>query len=174
MDVGRARRRGYTRGMSVARGDLQPVSASAVAYCRAARRLRGRLADRPVRLHRALRELGMTEAAPALARRAGDVAAEPVGLAGGFAAEVERRMDGPVLRLAQRRTLLAKAQRMGIGRFEANLVIAAVQHERRAGPGPRQTTSALNNGYGAGAASALLALMLQALIAWGAWRVWCG
>ena len=158
--------------MSVARGDVQPVSPSAVAYCRAARRLRGRLADQPVRLHRALRELKVPEAeAPSVTGRA----AEPVGRAGGFAAEVARRMDGPVLRLAQRRFLLAKAHRMGIGRFEANLVIAAVQHERRAESCPRRVTLAPSTGCRVSqAAPAVLAFVLQGLIAWGAWRVWCG
>lgn len=155
--------------------DVHRVSPSAVAYCRAARRLRGRLADKPVRLHRALRELKMPEAAPASAPRAVRMTTGSIGLAGGFAAEVARRMDGPVLRLAQRRTLLAKAHCMGIGRFEANLVIAAVQHERRAEAGAGRITFVPNTRFHISrAAPAVLALVLQGLIAWGAWRVWCG
>ena len=159
--------------MPAGRDDFQPVSPSAVAYCRAARRLRGRLAGRPVRLHRALRELEMAETAPAPLR--GGVATERVGIAGGFAVEVGRRMDGPVLRLAQRRALLAKAHRMGIGRFEANLVIAAVQHERRAEARPHlSVSSATDAPVVRWTAPAVLAAALQALIAWSAWRVWCG
>lgn len=45
-------------------------------------------------------------------------------------------MDGPLLRYSQRQRLLRDAEQRGIGRFEANLVIAAVQHE--AGATPRQ------------------------------------
>jgi hypothetical protein len=38
-------------------------------------------------------------------------------------------MDGPVLRYSRRTDLIRTAERSGIGRFEANLIIAAVQHE---------------------------------------------
>ena len=48
-----------------------------------------------------------------------------------FADEVARAFDGPVLRYSARRALLRSSRRFGIGDFEANLVIAAVQHERR-------------------------------------------
>ena len=84
-------------------------------------------------------------------------------------------MDGPVLRHAQRRALLAIAARLGIARFEANLIIAAVQHERRTEPGRRPATSAPAAASGIlRVAPAVLGVALQALIVWGAWRVWCG
>jgi len=38
-------------------------------------------------------------------------------------------MDGPVLRYSHRTALIHAAERSGIGRFEANLIIAAIQHE---------------------------------------------
>lgn len=87
-----------------------------------------------------------------------------------FAAEVAGRMDGPVLRHAQRRALFATAARSGIGRFEANLIIAAVQHERAAtvpGAEPRHPASRWNFG------PVVVAAVLQTLIAWGAWIVFC-
>ncbi len=51
--------------------------------------------------------------------------------ASGFAELVRDRMDGPVLRYSHRTRLLSDAARRGIGRFEANLIIAAVQHQLR-------------------------------------------
>jgi hypothetical protein len=49
-----------------------------------------------------------------------------------FAAHVVASMDDGLLRYSQRRALLHKAVKMNIGRFEANLIIAAVQHQQRA------------------------------------------
>ena len=57
---------------------------------------------------------------PAKATEA-DVSAE-------FADAVAQAIDGPVLRYSQRQVLVRDAERRGIGRFEANLIIAAVQH----------------------------------------------
>ena len=45
-----------------------------------------------------------------------------------FAAEVERSLEGGVLRYSRRATLLRQARERGIGRFDANLIIATVQH----------------------------------------------
>jgi hypothetical protein len=45
-----------------------------------------------------------------------------------FAAMVRQHLDGPVLCYEDRQTLLRTAARLGIGRFDANLIIAAVQH----------------------------------------------
>ena len=97
-----------------------------MAYCRAARRLRGRHARQPAKLHNALCELS---------RRQDAARPAPAGFApvagtrcDAFAMEVVNLLEGPTLRHSQRRALLATAHRLGIGRFEANLVIAAVQH----------------------------------------------
>lgn len=53
----------------------------------------------------------------------------PAGAAQTFADLVRERMDGPVLRYSQRTRLIREAEQRGIGRFEANLIIAAVQHQ---------------------------------------------
>jgi hypothetical protein len=45
-----------------------------------------------------------------------------------FADVVLASLDGPVLRYSQRTALVDEAERRGIGRFEANLIIAAVLH----------------------------------------------
>src|SRR3954467_9974919 len=45
-----------------------------------------------------------------------------------FADVVAASIDGPVLRYTQRQVLIRDAERRGIGRFEANLIIAAVLH----------------------------------------------
>jgi hypothetical protein len=82
---------------------------------------------------RALRELA--QAADASRDPAATAAVEkpivplPAGAAQTFADLVRERMDGPVLRYSDRTRLLRAAERSGIGRFEANLIIAAVQHE---------------------------------------------
>ena len=59
----------------------------------------------------------------------GPVATLPEGAAGRFAHLVRERMDGPVLRYSHRTRLIRAAEQRGICRFEANLIIAAVQHE---------------------------------------------
>lgn len=45
-----------------------------------------------------------------------------------FADFVLASLDGPVLRYSHRLVLLREADQRGIGRFEANLIIAAVLH----------------------------------------------
>jgi hypothetical protein len=46
----------------------------------------------------------------------------------GFAAAVSAAMDGPILRFSRRQELIRQAETLGIRRFDANLLIAAVQH----------------------------------------------
>ncbi len=43
-------------------------------------------------------------------------------------AAVVDRMEGPILRYPARVALLRQAQRAGMGQFDANLIITAVQH----------------------------------------------
>lgn len=50
-----------------------------------------------------------------------------------FSDMVALALDGPVLRYSQRQKLLGQAGRMGIGRFQANLLIASVLHEKGIG-----------------------------------------
>jgi hypothetical protein len=45
-----------------------------------------------------------------------------------FARCVAAAMDGPILRYSSRLDLMRQARRTGIAPFEANLIIAAVQH----------------------------------------------
>jgi len=80
-------------------------------------------------------------------------------------------MDGPVLRYSQRRELLAVAQRTGIGRFEANLIIAAVRHRQvenhssEAAPGDSAPRRAFSLTPG------LVVLAVESLIASGIWQI---
>jgi hypothetical protein len=53
---------------------------------------------------------------------------EPADPSADFAEVVRANLDGTLLRYSQRLVLLKDAERRGIGRFEANLIIAAVLH----------------------------------------------
>ena len=53
-----------------------------------------------------------------------------------------------------------------------NLIIAAVQHERRATPAPSAPVQRPAAGWRVGPLALVLAV--QSLLAWGAWRVFCG
>ena len=59
---------------------------------------------------------------------AADEPARPLDAATEFAQWVQLQLDGPVLRYSARLVLLQEAQRRGLGRFEANLIIAGVLH----------------------------------------------
>ena len=112
---------------------------TAVDYVRRARRLRARHAANLPYLHRSLGKLetGYDTAEP-VARRATTPAAAPPAAAdlgrAAFASAVRECLDGPVLRYSLRKALLKQASRLGVGRFEANLVIAEVQHAARDAP----------------------------------------
>jgi hypothetical protein len=106
---------------------LAPTNATASAtsgeYRRRARQLRARHAHDLGALHKALSDLAReSDHAPLPAVKA-------EGPATGFAQRVAQELDGPVLRYSKRQMLLREADRRGIGRFEANLIIAAVQHQ---------------------------------------------
>lgn len=89
---------------------------------------------------------------------------EPI-VAATFTDEVIRSLDGPVLRYSQRLALLRRAAELGISRFEANLLIAAVQH-RHVGTcspaAPRRSNLPMLMTFAAG---------VQALIVFLIWRV---
>ncbi len=123
-------------------------------YCREARKLRHRLRHAPVRLHRSLRSLR-----PA--------AALPVELTthDRFAQSVVTAIQGRTLRYSRRLRLLAEADKLGIERFEANLIIAMVQHRLNALPSqvdqpPRRLITLLT------------VLAVQACIAAGGLCIW--
>jgi hypothetical protein len=88
--------------------------------------------------------------------------------ANAFAEFASEQIAGPVLSYSKRLGLLRAARRLGIGRFEANLIIAAIQH-RTAGssvgcqrPGPRARFRA---------APLLTFLLLQSLILVSVWGI---
>jgi hypothetical protein len=100
-------------------------SAPAEEYRRRARRLRAMHGHDLGALHYALSQL---------AQETDKVAAPPPkeeGPAASFGRLVAQQLEGPVLRYSRRQALLREAERRGIGRFEANLIIAAVQHQTR-------------------------------------------
>ena len=82
-----------------------------------------------------------------------------------FAEYVRGRLNGPVLRYSARLELLKEAQRRGLGRFEANLVIAAVLY--RSGMGQEYELRPKTEWVW----PALTAVALQAVIVAGAWWV---
>ena len=130
--------------------------------------MRARLARQPARMHRELRELGSAGPHAAPTQSASSTAWQ-------FAEMVEAELDGGVLRYARRRSLLAKAETLGIPAFHANLLIAAVQHQRKAAgagdetvrhaPEPRRITAL---------APVLLVVAVESLVALGAWQVLAG
>jgi hypothetical protein len=140
------------------------------AYCRAARRVRATHARRPARLYRELQHLGKwhTAAHPPAAV----LPSTPRSRAEQFSLQVAARLEGPVLRHSQRRALFAAARRLGIGRFEANLLIAAVQHEKKHAA-PRDQGELTPRTSPWRFAPVVLVATMEALVAWGAWRVWC-
>lgn len=101
-------------------------------YRRRARRLRRLHAGDPQRLQPALYQLSR-QADVAAAPSPEVITPTPHVL---FAQSVAARLDGPILRYSERQSLLKEAERRGLGRFEANLVIALVEH-RRGGRLPR-------------------------------------
>jgi hypothetical protein len=155
---------------------VEPVSVppSVSAYCRQARRLRGTLRHQPARMHRKLRELTVR---PAPIDVSDDSPVAPASRhvtskAHAFAEQVAKGLDGPVLRYVTRRALIRDAGRMGIGAFEANLIIAAVQHERRGGGVSTQAPQEPAPAHGLiGFGSLLVIFAVEAAVAFGAWRV---
>lgn len=85
-----------------------------------------------------------------------------------FAAMVTRTLKAQhnsLLRYSQRLTLLQEAGRRGIGRFEANLIIASVQHRLSATmPVPKPRRPIRLQGV-------LAFILVQGMILWGFWRV---
>jgi hypothetical protein len=106
---------------------LAPASSTASAfsdeYRRRARKLRAQHAHDLASLHKALIHLAQE------ADQQEPPAPKPQGPAAEFAQLVAQELEGPILRYSKRQALLRDAERRGIGRFEANLIIAAVQHQ---------------------------------------------
>jgi hypothetical protein len=79
-----------------------------------------------------------------------------------FAQYVGRKLRGPVLRYSQRQALVLEAQQRGIGRFEANLIIAAVLH--RTGSGHQMDAVQIKPARCGWAAPVLTFVVVQGLI----------
>ena len=148
------------------------------AYRREARRLRGRYAGRPGLLQQSLKRLAQdarpTRATPASQRgRAVDEDRHPTSAQSGsarrFADHLAEQMPSSVLRYSQRLELLRAARRFGVGRFEANLLIAAVLERRRS----RAADGGGEGGGGIGSVAADVAVFLvfQCAMLLGAWWV---
>ena len=102
------------------------------------------------------------------------LAASP-GIARGFAGGVAKRLQGPLLTMDARRELVEAAGRLGIAPFEANLIIAAVQHvpqreatQREVREQPAATVPWLTRWW----LPLTLSLLLEAVLVWSylAWR----
>ena len=83
-----------------------------------------------------------------------------------FVRRALRESDEPVLRYSQRLALLEEAERRGINRFQANLIIASVQHQMAIGSIAQRETRPRRRWAGV-----VMFLLLQALILWGFWNV---
>ncbi|HLL89164.1 MAG TPA: hypothetical protein VK324_07660 [Tepidisphaeraceae bacterium] len=154
------------------------------AYRRDARRLRGRYAGQPHRLQPALRALAHREAAePVRVRRRRDLVPPALLVGPGadaadavrqFAALAKPIASGPVLSYADRGRLLATGERLGLSRFHANLVIAALRHEAGRGDETlRPTVVPPGNARvrAQWAATVLTLAAVQAVIVVAAWRL---
>jgi hypothetical protein len=123
-------------------------------YVRAARRIRARGGRDLGKVHAALRGGNAPASTQILSPpprgappRGIDWAQSPIlghrgAAARQFAGRVDRRLVGGLLPWSDRRTLIREAASLGIGRFDANLIIAAVQHasaaaEHSPSPQPR-------------------------------------
>jgi hypothetical protein len=92
------------------------------AYRRQARRIRARLHDRPHKLLTSLRDLaGRQDSSRSLAA--------PATPAQQFIQVVTSRLGNGVLAYSDRLALVQQAAEFGIDRFQANLIIAALQHQ---------------------------------------------
>ncbi|HZZ43223.1 MAG TPA: hypothetical protein VFE58_09815 [Tepidisphaeraceae bacterium] len=98
-------------------------------YRRRARRLRRMYAHQPVFLQRKLKELSGSQEPEIRPMNPSLTGGSPV--AWEFAESVEEAIQSGILRYSQRMTLIQKAEGLGIKRFEANLIIAVVEHRAR-------------------------------------------
>ena len=134
-------------------------------YRREARRIRGRLAHKPVERFCALRDLSHRHDAAVQLAIPVPGCESP---ASAFAQLAADQISGQILSYSKRLGLLRAARRMGIGRFEANLIIAAVQH-RTAGSSVRCQT--VRRWSPRRAAPLLTFVLLQSLILLSLWGI---
>lgn len=137
-------------------------------YRRQARRLRHVFRHKPGELHLSLRQLSDRHDA------AYQATSQPRGWkaiirqpARDFADEVARQMDSKVLPYSKRLALLDAAENEGIGRFQANLIIAAVQHQMA----DEQAPSTAPTGRALSLAPVLAFVVVQSVILLALWAV---
>ena len=154
------------------RGKLPGVSSTLtepmIDYRRVARRVRCQLEHDPINKQNALAALATRADRD---RRA--IAPEPVPSAENgvraFAQAVSTALEGPILRFSRRQQLIRQAEKLGIRRFDANLLIAAVQHrlgsenaQTSVQPAPKRSSWRFAIPIG-------LAIGVQAIIVFVAW-----
>jgi hypothetical protein len=141
-------------------------------YRRQARRLRCVYAGQPARLQQSLKALATRVGATAFA-----VSVEPSrpalpatsGPARIFAEQLAAEISPTgILRYSHRLALLRSARRLGVGRFEANLLIAAVLERRRRAGQPIVVESELTRD-GSFVSNLAVFLIVQGALAAGAW-----
>src|SRR5437016_3856645 len=100
---------------------------SSTFYLREARRLRAEFGHEPLKLHRSLAALSQWHdlSTPKQTVWKRETRKDHVQ---DLIAAVAERMEGPLLRYPARVALLKQAQHAGLGHFDANLIITAVQH----------------------------------------------
>ena len=145
-----------------------PTLDRTAAYRRQARHIRGRLADSPVERYSALRELSRQH--DATAGTSDQASPRPLSPAGAFGQLAAERIENGVLPYSCRLQLLGTAQELGIGRFEANLIIAAVQH-RTGGARMRDEASVAFRLSLRRSVPLLTFLLVQSLILAGLWGI---
>ena len=144
-------------------------------YRQQARRLRARFRGRPALLQESLQTLSRNCDAAQPARPASvgtpaltavfEVSPETVRR---FSRMVRDRLEGQILRFEPRQLLIRAAGRMGIDRFQANLIIAAVQHAQT----PREHAELSAQAPAAGWRLILaIFLLTEVAIAFGLWRI---
>jgi len=91
--------------------------------------MRAVLGGQPAKLHQALRELPFEGISTNRATSPSQTISARNGKAETFAELVKGSLEEGLLRYSARLELLGQAARLGVGRFEGNLIIAAVQHQ---------------------------------------------
>jgi hypothetical protein len=134
-------------------------------YRRQSRRLRARFPSDSPHLYRHLQFLSRQSDAQAggLSPASGSDPLER------FTQQIARSLAGPILPYSQRLALLKQAGRQGIERFEANLMIAAVQHRVAS----RTIATHVPRRWSSLAGQFLFFLFIQAGILLGIWRIIC-
>ena len=123
----------------------QQIDASTKQYLRDARKLRFVYGDEPLKLHQNLQYLSRRQdsqkdepAAEDSTEPLAGVCSAPPRAISAFRKVVERHLQAGLISYSSRVHLMRDARCRGIGRFEANLIIAAVQHQSRYFPAIEQ------------------------------------